>query len=195
MKARLVAKILYPGAFALVMATGIISSAAQLLAFPVLARILLACNALFFIALWLLTLVRLAFFFPRLRGDLLGHATGPGFFTVVAGTCVLGTQIVLVTGDYGLAMALWILGITLWLVLTYTFFAAVVTSSAKPVLGSGSMGAGSSASLPRSPSPSWPPCFPPATPPSRRGCFFSPSVSLFPAACSTSCSSFSLSID
>ncbi|MGA2762387.1 MAG: tellurite resistance/C4-dicarboxylate transporter family protein [Spirochaetia bacterium] len=131
------ARDLYPGSFALVMATGIISSAAQLLAFPVLARILLGCNALFFVVLWLFTLARLAFFFPRLRGDLLGHATGPGFFTIVAGTCVLGTQIVLVIGDYGLAMALGILGLALWLVLTYTFFAAVVTSSSKPALGSG----------------------------------------------------------
>ncbi len=128
---------LYPGSFALVMATGIISSAAYLLSFPLLARILLALNILFFAVLWALTILRLAAFFSRLRADLLAHATGPGFFTTVAGTCVLGTQIELITRTYDLSIALWFLGLALWVLLTYTFFAAAIGSGAKPALASG----------------------------------------------------------
>ncbi|HUI70113.1 MAG TPA: tellurite resistance/C4-dicarboxylate transporter family protein [Spirochaetia bacterium] len=125
----------YPGSFALVMATGIISTAAFLLSFLVLARILLFANILFYAALWLMTLRRLIVSFPRLRADLRGHATGAGFFTTVAGTCVLGTQIALVTGDYAVAMVLWILGLFLWLLLTYAFLGAVITSRTKPDFG------------------------------------------------------------
>ena len=128
---------LYPGSFALVMATGIISSAAHLLSFTVIARILVLCNAVFFVVLWLLTLARLIGSFSRLRADFLGHATGPGFFTTIAGTCVLGTQVALVTEAFSIAVILGILGLVLWVALTYGFFAAVVTSSSKPALGPG----------------------------------------------------------
>lgn len=123
---------LFPGSFALVMATGIISSALSLLGFRSLAIALLVANALFFVALWILTLARIVSYFPRVRADLRGHATGSGFFTVVAGTCVLGTQIGIVTGWYGLALGLWIAGIVLWLFLTYTFFASVIAGELKP---------------------------------------------------------------
>ena len=128
---------LYPGSFALVMATGIISSAAHLLSFTVIARILVLCNAVFFVVLWLLTLARLIGSFSRLRADFLGHATGPGFFTTIAGTCVLATQVALVTEAFSIAVILGILGLVLWVALTYGFFAAVVTSSSKPALGPG----------------------------------------------------------
>ena len=43
--------------------------------------------------------------------------TGPGFFTVVAGTCVLGSEITILTGRAGVAhCALWVAGIALWVV-------------------------------------------------------------------------------
>ncbi len=119
------------------MATGIISSAAQLLSFFLIARVLLWLNIAFFVALWLLSLARLTAFFPRLRADVLDHAAGAGFFTTVAGTCVLGTQIALVTGNFHAALGLWILGLILWVIITYVFFTAVVTSRTKPALGAG----------------------------------------------------------
>jgi tellurite resistance protein TehA-like permease len=120
-----------------VMATGIISTAAHLLSIQWLARVLLVLNVVFFSALWLLTLVRLVRWFPRLRNDLAGHSTGPGFFTLVAGTCVLGTEVALVQQDFGSALVLWLLGLTLWIVLTYAFFTAVITRGTKPALASG----------------------------------------------------------
>src|SRR6185503_9391489 len=81
---------LFPGYFALVMATGIISIAAQLLEMRIVALTLLVINVVAFVVLWLLLLMRLVLFFPRIKADIADHVRGPGFFTVVAGTCVLG---------------------------------------------------------------------------------------------------------
>jgi tellurite resistance protein TehA-like permease len=82
---------LFPGYFAAVMATGIISTAAFQLGMKWLAWALLAINLIAYAVLWLLLIIRLIRFFPRVRADITDHIRGPGFFTVVAGTCVLGS--------------------------------------------------------------------------------------------------------
>src|SRR6185436_1827185 len=116
---------LFPGYFALVMATGIVSIAAFQLNLKQLAWVLLGINLLAYVFLWFLLLIRLLRFFPRIKADITDHARGPGFFTVVAGTCVLGSQCVIVAGQYRVAGVLWLLGLLLWTVVMYTFFAAV----------------------------------------------------------------------
>ncbi len=126
-----------PGSFALVMATGIVSIAASLLGMRVVAYILLWANALFFAALWLLTIIRLAAHFPRMAADLTDHARGPGFFTSVAGTCVFGSQLVIVAGAFLPALVLLALGAVLWLVLIYGFLTAVMVRESKPGLEAG----------------------------------------------------------
>ena len=80
---------LFPGYFALVMATGIISIACFLLGMKAVALVLLVIDIIAYIILSLWLLIRLVFFFPRIRADINDHVRGPGFFTVVAGTCVL----------------------------------------------------------------------------------------------------------
>lgn len=132
---------LFPGYFALVMATGIVAIAAHLLGMPLMARTLLFLNLIFYLALWGLTLVRVRFHFSRLLADLNDHARGPGFFTLVAGTCVLGTQMVAQMENYRLAAGLWLLGLALWLLVMYTFFTAVVIRKEKPTLEAGINGA------------------------------------------------------
>lgn len=132
---------LFPGYFALVMATGILSIAAHFLEMRLVARALLVINVGAYGILWLLTLIRLVAYFPRLVADLKDHARGPGFFTLVAGTCVLGSQLVIVTGAYAPATLLWGLGIVLWLVVMYTFFTAVTVREDKPTLEAGINGA------------------------------------------------------
>ncbi|HZM88125.1 MAG TPA: tellurite resistance/C4-dicarboxylate transporter family protein [Blastocatellia bacterium] len=132
---------LFPGYFALVMATGIISIATHLLEMRWLAWGLLAINLVAYGVLWLLLLIRLIGFFPRVKADVTDHVRGPGFFTVVAGTCVLGSQLVIVAGEYRAAGALWLLGLLLWVVVMYTFFAAVTVRENKPPLESGLNGA------------------------------------------------------
>ena len=112
---------LFPGYFALVMATGIVSIAAYLLEMMPVAWLLFRVNVVAYVVLWILTLIRLGRHFPQLRADLTSHARGAGFFTMVAGTCVLGSQFVILGGDTTSATILWFLGILLWLIIMYTF--------------------------------------------------------------------------
>ena len=87
------AEALFPGYFALVMATGITSIASHLLGFSAIAGALVGVNLLAFAVLSCLTVLRAACFPERLVADLGDHARGPGFFTIVAGTCVVGSQL------------------------------------------------------------------------------------------------------
>lgn len=131
---------LFPGYFALVMATGIISIAAFQFNMKPVAWVLLAINLIAYFTLWLLLLIRLVRFFPRVKADIIDHARGPGFFTVVAGTCVLGSQLIIIVGQYRVAAALWFVGILLWLLIMYTFFTAVTVRADKPEFETGISG-------------------------------------------------------
>ena len=132
---------LFPGYFALVMATGIISIAAHLLQMRTVALALLVINVVAYLVLWLLLGLRVTLFFPRIKQDIADHVRGPGFFTVVAGTCVLGSQLVIVLGRFSLAAFLWVAALVLWLVIMYTFFTAVTVRENKPTIESGLNGA------------------------------------------------------
>ncbi len=132
---------LFPGYFALVMATGIESIACHLLGMEPIARALVVVNVAAYAVLWLLLLVRLVVWFPRVRADLSDPARGPGFFTVVAATCVLGSQLLVVKGAAGAASALWILGIGLWCLVMYAVLTAVVVREHKPPIEEGLNGA------------------------------------------------------
>jgi tellurite resistance protein TehA-like permease len=128
---------LNPAYFALVMATGIVSLACQLLAMPTIARGLFGLNIGLFFILVGLTVARLAMFPRKFCVDVIDHKRGVGFFTSVAASCVLGTQCLLIAEWHGPAVILWCLGIGLWLVLTYTIFTAFAVKEAKPSLPEG----------------------------------------------------------
>ena len=128
---------LFPGYFALVMATGIISIACFLLEIKTISLVLLVINVIAYVVLCLLLLVRLLFFFSRVKTDIEDHVRGPGFFTVVAGTCVLGSALLIVLDQYRFAMVLWFAGIALWIVIMYTFFTAVTVRESKPSIEAG----------------------------------------------------------
>lgn len=132
---------LFPGYFALVMATGIVSIAAFLLEMAIIAWTLLAINLIAYTVLWALLLARLWKFWPELRADITSHARMPGFFTIVAGTCVLGSQFLIVAGSRMPAVALWLFGTLLWLLIIYAFFTIITTVQNKPPLESGINGA------------------------------------------------------
>lgn len=132
---------LHPAYFALVMATGIVSIACHLLGMDFLAFPLFYLNQFFYVVLWLFTLARLLRHLPRVLTDLSNHSMGAGFFTLVAGTNVLGSQFAILNGDQQTAFALWILGCALWLVLIYAFFAVMTLKEEKPPLEKGVNGA------------------------------------------------------
>jgi tellurite resistance protein TehA-like permease len=131
---RLGIKELLPAYFALVMATGIVSIASHLLEFSTLAQILFIINKAAYIILWILLISRVVFFHNQVVTDIADHLRGPGFFTLVAGTCVLGSQFVLLSGDMLTAGILWGIGLALWLVLIYAVFSILMTKDEKPSL-------------------------------------------------------------
>ncbi|WP_416797687.1 tellurite resistance/C4-dicarboxylate transporter family protein [Ciceribacter azotifigens] len=132
---------LFPGYFALVMATGVVSIACQLLGMRGLALMLVSVNWIAYPVLWVLTLVRALRFRDLLLRDISDHQRAPGFFTIVASTCVLGTQNMVVLGAAGIATVLWWFGLLLWFVVMYTFFTAVTVRRGKPTLARGINGA------------------------------------------------------
>lgn len=131
---------LFPGYFALVMATGIISTATFLLGMKRLAWVLLVINLIAYAVLSFLLMIRVIGFYPRVKADLTDHTRGPGFFTVIAGTCVLGSQLLIVAGRYQAAMVLWFLGLLLWAIVMYTFLTAVTVRENKPSFETGISG-------------------------------------------------------
>lgn len=132
---------LSPAYFGMVMATGIVSIAAQLLGHPLLARALFALNLPAYAVLSLLYVMRALRHRQRFFGDLVDHLRGPGFFTSVAATSIVGSQFLLLTGDRRAATALWALAVVLWVALTYTIFAGLTIKQTKPPLDKGINGA------------------------------------------------------
>lgn len=132
---------LAPSYFAMVMATGILSIAANLLQMKWIAFPLFYFNIAAYIVLWILTLARLVFFPKRMLSDLMTHTIGPGYFTLVAGTCVLGSGFVNLIYNFTIAIPLWILGCLLWIFIMYAFFFAVITRPEKPTIEQGINGA------------------------------------------------------
>ncbi len=115
---------LYPGYFALVMATGIISNGFYLLDFKVLSAVMIVIAVGAFLVLAAATIAR-ALLFPReLAADLVDPRFVFSFFTLVAGVNVLGIQLFM-RGKLTPAIILWIFSIVVWVPLSYLSFAVV----------------------------------------------------------------------
>jgi tellurite resistance protein TehA-like permease len=128
---------LFPGYFAMVMATGIVAIAAFQQDSRGLAELLYVIAAVAYGVLIVLTLLRLARFGRLLVADLTSHAKGFAFLTVVAGTNVLGSASAVVHGWWDLAWILWWISLGLWALLLYSTLIAVVVGSPKPAFGAG----------------------------------------------------------
>ena len=131
---------LSPAYFALVMATGIVSIASDRAGLRTIAAVLLWLNAAQYLVLWILTAWRLLRYHRALLDDLTDHQAAPGFFSAVAATGVIGNQLI-VTGAYDLALAFWIFGLFLWIILTYAIFTTLTIKETKPTLERGITGA------------------------------------------------------
>ncbi len=132
---------LHPGYFALVMATGIVSIASNLFGFELIAWVLFYINVVAYGILWIMFLVRLTVYFQKIVDDISSHQRGPGFFTMIAGTNVLGSQFVIVAKNALGGIILWYLGLVLWIIVTYSFFTLIFLKETKPTVEKGISGA------------------------------------------------------
>ena len=126
-----------PAYFALVMATGVLAVGCELLHIPTIAALLLPFNVAAYAVLWLLNLVRATRYPRAFFGDVASHQRGPGFFTMVAATSVLGVQLAAQRQMFDAARVLWWVAFALWLVLTYAIFTALTVKREKPGLAEG----------------------------------------------------------
>lgn len=132
---------LFPGYFAMVMATGIISIDASFLEMPLLAQSLFVLNIAAWTILWILNVARIIRYPAAVLADLRNPSRAVTFLTVIAGTCILGNQFALLTSHAAVARGLWIAGVILWLFLIYSFFTAATLREPKPSLADGINGA------------------------------------------------------
>ncbi len=106
---------LFPGYFALVMATGIVSIGAFLLGMRLIGWALFFVNVVAYASLVLLTLARLVLHGDKMLRDLASYGRGPGFLTSVAATCILGSQTIIFLQNPALGLVFWLVGLLLWL--------------------------------------------------------------------------------
>lgn len=120
---------LYPGYFALVMATGIISNAAIYLGHPALSGTLLAVNLVAFPLLLAASMLRAWRFRREFWDDLMNPRLVFSFFTVVAAADVFGLQL-FHRGHVEPAIALWLLALVAWTALGYLSFSVLTLINA-----------------------------------------------------------------
>jgi tellurite resistance protein TehA-like permease len=97
-----------------------------------IAVILFRLNIALYVILWLFLLGRIIFYPRRFLTDLGDHSRGAGYFTTVAGTCILGNQFVILDHALAPAVILMALGFALWIVLIYGVFALFTVKVDKP---------------------------------------------------------------
>ena len=118
--------------FALIMATGIVSIASYNLNFILIAKLLFYFNIAAYLFMSFLYILRVILYPKRIWADTLDHAKSPGLLTYVAGTCVLGTQSVIIAGNFLIASILLYIGSAAWLILIYTVFTVFTVKANKP---------------------------------------------------------------
>jgi tellurite resistance protein TehA-like permease len=116
---------LYPGYFALVMATGIIANAMLFEGQRGISDALLTINLAAYALLAAMTLVRIACFPAAVWRDLTDPRLVFAFFTIVAATDVVGVGLSL-RGFATLALTMWIGALAVWLALIYLSFVVLI---------------------------------------------------------------------
>ena len=131
---------LFPGYFALVMATGIVAIAAQQQDLRWLATGLYGVAVVAYVVLLVLYAARLVLYRDRFFADLTSHQKGFAFLTAVAGTNVLGSASIVLYSWWSVGWVMWYAGVALWAVLLYTAMVAAILRDPKPGLAGGISG-------------------------------------------------------
>lgn len=127
--------------FAMVMSTGIVSVALHLLGCQWGAWLLYIINIIMFLWLWPMYIIKLFKYPARMLADFSGHLSGPGFLTIVAGTCILGSQFATLSHAFLVAEWLFWLGVCCWLFILWGTFYFIFTKDPKPPVAQGINGA------------------------------------------------------
>lgn len=128
---------LFPGYFALVMATGIVAIAADQQNLDLIAQILYVVTVVAYVVLAVLLATRMVRFWSNFAADVTNHAKGFAFLTLVAATNVLASASIVIHGWWDLAWALWWISLALWVVFVFATLIAVVIDRDKPGLQGG----------------------------------------------------------
>lgn len=126
-----------PVYFAMVMATGIVSVAAHLQGMAKIAAGLMWLNATLYVLFWLLLLARVMIGPKALLRELTDFKLAPSFFTIVAGTGVLGREFLIIRLESPIAAAMLWIAFPLWAVFIYVVFTAFTVKEDKPSLADG----------------------------------------------------------
>lgn len=131
------ARNLFPGYFALIMATGIIGNSANISGLNSVSKVMFFINTGLFLILLVLILTRLIYYFSEVKADLRTFEKNPGFLTLVAACGVFGVETIKTTQGYTGAMILLMFAVMLWLILMISFFIMIVFTSEKPSIEKG----------------------------------------------------------
>ncbi|MCR4291293.1 MAG: tellurite resistance/C4-dicarboxylate transporter family protein [Candidatus Kuenenia sp.] len=115
-------KALHPAYFAFVMSTGIISIASNMLGITPVALGLFYLNIAAYAVILTIQILRITMYWSLQYADISNPKLGLVYFTIVAGTNVLGAQFVNIVNCPCVAKALWFFGIFLWVLITLTTF-------------------------------------------------------------------------
>ncbi len=99
---------LHPAYFAMVRTPGIVATACHLTGMPLVGKVLAWFNYAAYAVLAAMLAARIVFYSRFFYDNLMDHQCGVGFFTVVAGTAVLGSQSVILFGLHRWGKVLWI---------------------------------------------------------------------------------------
>lgn len=125
---------LSPAYFAMVMATGILSIAAYLYNYTLLAKALLYINSVAYVTICILFIARFILYKKAFLADFVDDRKNMGFLSFVAANCILGSQFVLIASNHRTGIYFLIIGLSSWIVLTYLLFAILIEKRSKPSL-------------------------------------------------------------
>lgn len=128
---------LHPAYFALVMATGIVSTSAFIHEWITIATLLRYLNGAFLLILICVVSLRWARYRAEFCADLCSHSRAVGFFTLVAAFGVFGNQLLAQAGATGGGFACWVAAVVLWPLLLYGILACLFARARKPSLAAG----------------------------------------------------------
>ena len=123
---------LSPAMFSVVLGTGGLSLAANLLGLRGVALALFWLNIALLIVAWAATVLRGAWGFRALLDDFTHPGRGPAFFLAVLATSIFGLQVAALTDARALVFGLWIFAAVLWAIMSCGFVVGVTIRDDKP---------------------------------------------------------------